>query len=54
MLARSTQTSFWPTAIGGFVLGVLTVLIVLLLARQTGNDEPPRPAAPETPAASSP
>ena len=37
---------FWITAIGGFVLGVLTVLLVLMLTRRTGRQEPPAQARP--------
>ena len=48
----SPNHNFWLTGIGGFVLGVLTVIIVLALARRTG-DELSHPA-PVTPTAEAP
>ena len=47
-VSGSGRHSFWITAVGGFVLGVVTVLLVLLLARRIGYQEPDldtRPAA---------
>lgn len=41
-----SASRFWISAIGGFVLGVLTVLLVLLLTRRIGDQEPPAEARP--------
>lgn len=46
MAVKTEQTGFWPTAIGGFVLGIITVLLVLLLARRTADPEPVPQAPP--------
>jgi hypothetical protein len=35
--SSGSNHSFWLTGIGGFVLGVLTVLIVLLLTRRAND-----------------
>lgn len=47
---QSSSPNFWMTAIGGFVLGALAVIIVLLLARRTGDKEAPTPPTPDAPA----
>lgn len=50
-MAGQAGHNFWLTAVGGFVLGALTVLIVLALAKRTGDrDEPRRPERPQRPA----
>lgn len=44
---RSGSHVFWLSGIGGFVLGALTVIIVLALARRTGDrDEVGKDARP--------
>lgn len=37
--------AFWLSGIGGFVLGALTVIIVLLLTRRAGDRDEPGPEA---------
>ena len=49
MIQRDNGTSkFWISAVGGFVLGVLSVILVLLLTRRTGDQEPPSTMRPES------
>ena len=54
----SSNHNFWMTALGGFVLGALAVILVLVLARRTGDKEPPKiesqPPASAAPAGESP
>ncbi|MCC6509354.1 MAG: hypothetical protein IT423_09620 [Pirellulaceae bacterium] len=52
--AAGGQAGFWLTAAGGFLLGALTVLIVLFLAKPTNDREPPQPSQIDVPADAEP
>ena len=48
----SPHHNFWLTGVGGFILGALTVIIVLALARRTAHE--PSPPLPDAPTAEAP